>query len=530
MSDDDLMKQDDIDALLGGSEEPAAKTKAKGGKSAKSKKSGGKSADAGDQPAGGMDQSEIDALLGNAAPAGDAGSAVDPAAGGGMDQNAIDALLGNTAPANDNDTGSSGGLLDQSDIDALMGAAGQDSPMIDATAGLPEEVSDVLTDQDDLLSGITGEAGIDEPLPAEEMSGDAGDLLEEDNLTEQEKDALGEIGNICMGSASTTLSMLLNHKVSITSPTVLTTTIEDLFLSFDAPYMTIYIKYIDGLSGFNLLIMRLQDAAVLADLMMGGEGDVTLTDELTEMGISAASEAMNQMIGSSSTSMASMFGTVVNISPPQTYVSHQSDDLSRLQDIVHGLLVVASFNMTVGNVLDTKLMQVMNIDTARETANLILKDMYEEMTDVPAAAIQEDELPAGIIEQVLEAPPPSPAVPAPAPVAAPPPAPARPAAASSPFRSDVDQERLDMLLDIPLKATALLGRTKWSIKDVLGIVPGSVVELDSLVDEPVEILVNGILVAMGEVVVVNENFGVRISSIIEPAERLKRLMQRKFSV
>ena len=480
---DDFMKQEDIDALLGGSGSAADK--------GKGEKAGDKGQSA-EEPAGGMDQSAIDALL------------------GGMGTDAQSAAPAEEAPA--------GGLLDQSDIDALMGATGQTTPQIDTAAVMPGE---------DSFDGAE--------IPGAAATGRGEDLTTypEDDLSDVEKDALGEIGNISMGSASTTLSLLLNHKVNITSPKVVTTTVKDLFLSFDAPYMTIYIKYIDGLTGFNLLIMRLDDAAILADLMMGGEGEVTTTDELTEMGISAASEAMNQMIGSASTSMASMFGTVVNISPPETYVSRQTDEMLRLQDMVAGYVVVASFSMTVGEVLDTKIMQVMGIETARETAKLIMQGMYGMEDDTPPATTDMDMVD---IDRLIESPmapvqaTPEPTAAAPPPPPLPPaPTPARPAAVPIPIRADVDQARLDMLLDIPLKATALLGRTKWSIKDVLGIVPGSVVELDSMVDEPVEILINGILVAMGEVVVVNENFGVRITSIIAPEERLKRLMQRKFA-
>jgi flagellar motor switch protein FliN/FliY len=223
--------------------------------------------------------------------------------------------------------------------------------------------------------------------------------------------------------------------------------------------------------------------------------------------------------------MASMFGTTVNISPPETYVSSQIEEIANLQELVAGTIVVASFNMQIGDILDTKIMQVMDVATAKETAGLIIGDLFSSAMEAPPEDIA---LPAD-----------APATPSPTESAA---AVASAAAAVTPQQgasktmatapaqmraTSVGNERLDMLLDIPLKATALLGRTKWSIKDILGIVPGSVVELDSMVDEPVEILVNGFLVAMGEVVVVNENFGVRITSIIEPEERLRRLMIRK---
>jgi len=415
----------------------------------------------------------------------------------------------------------SDGLLKQEEIDALLSTSDLDP----AQAGAAVEIETSVTE-----------------TRAEEKNNTAS------GLTTEEKDALGEIGNICMGSASTTLSMLLNQKVNITSPFVTVTTIDDLFASFSVPYMTIYIQYIEGLSGFNLLMMKLGDAAVLADLMMGGDG-TNITEELTDIGISAAAEAMNQMIGSSSTSMASMFGRTVNISPPETIVHRSLEEFKPLQTIINGPIVVVSFKMTIGEILDTQIMQVMGIETAAEEAKFILGNLYlnfgeeqdireeltpsevvEEKTDVEEYPGLVDDISSDLSNDVAKQEPlksttaigsgdqttkmqyiPTKSV-APGPVTAPP---------------GWDQKRLDMILDIPLKVTVMLGRTKWPIKDILGIVPGSLVELESLADEPVEILVNGILVAMGEVVVVNENFGVRITNIIGTEERLQKLMQRK---
>ncbi|OPX82341.1 MAG: Flagellar motor switch protein FliN [Pelotomaculum sp. PtaB.Bin013] len=418
----------------------------------------------------------------------------------------------------------SDGLLKQEEIDALLGGSDQETAQ-------DEAVSE--DSQDEKLK-------IDDPVEETSVIND---------LKNEEKDALGEIGNICMGSASTTLSMLLNQKVNITSPFVYVTTLEELFTTFTVPYMTIYIKYIEGLSGFNLLAMKLDDAAVLADLMMGGDG-TNITEELTDISVSAASEAMNQMIGSSSTSMASMFGRTVNISPPETIVYRKLEGIKNLQDVVNGPVVVASFNMTIGEILDTKIMQVMGIETAREEAKFILGNLYDDSIEeqgikeeLPAEEIVEEKLDVGEFDDLAsdflssleeDIPEPEPSKPfaeasssrKPAPGQQ---VPVKPVAYSTTLAAPagVDQRRLDMLLDIPLKVTALLGRTKWPIKDILGIAPGSVVELESLVDEPVEILVNGILVAMGEVVVVNENFGVRITSIIGQEERIRKLMQRK---
>ncbi|HBC91369.1 MAG TPA: flagellar motor switch phosphatase FliY, partial [Pelotomaculum sp.] len=328
-------------------------------------------------------------------------------------------------------------------------------------------------------------------------------------LTDEEKDALGEVGNICMGSSSTTLSMLLNQPVNITSPRVTITTMEELLKSFVTPHMSIRVRFIEGLSGYNLLIMRVQDAAVLADLMMGGDG-ISTSDELTEIGISAASEAMNQMIGAASTAMATMFSRTVNISPPVTKIYHSPEELTSPEQ---SQVVVVWFKMTIGSVLDTQIMQVMDMDTAREEAGLILGQLLKAEGEECLPAQEE---PHAQVANHSSLPEQQTRIEA---------SDARPPAAkrSAATQSGLDQQRLGLILDIPLKVTVLLGRTRWPIKDILELTPGSVVELQSLVDEPVEVLINGTLVAMGEVVVVNENFGVRLTNIIKPEERLQKL-------
>lgn len=431
-------------------------------------------------------------------------------------------------------------LLKQAEIEALLNA--QDAePAQPESAGadsLEEPVQEILSEE-----GVSGE-----PEPEIAAAPTAAEKLEDfSGLTEEQKDALGEVGNICMGSASTTLSMLLNQKVNITSPRVTITNLKDLFDSFDIPHITIFVRFTKGLSGFNLLIMKIQDAAVLADLMMGGDGS-HITEELNEIGVSAASEAMNQMIGSASTSMATMFNRTVNISPPETKICHNSEDLDYLNITTEGSIVTVWFDMAIGNILNTQIMQVMGLDTAREEAGLILgqlsgtdgstppveeESQSDDLADsagaagVPVQPVGFGDLPMqepvaaapfSVIEPDLKKE--LPQLEKPAKAAGPRPAsPARSLAAPPGF----DQHRLDMILDIPLKVTVLLGRTRWPIKDILSLSPGSVVEMQSLVDEPVEVLVNGTLVATGEVVVVNENFGVRITNIVGPEERLQKL-------
>jgi len=408
-----------------------------------------------------------------------------------------------------------GKMLSQEEIDALLNQPDSIDPK--------EQLSDTETESESLTE-IDSEDNVEDS-----ETGDSPQRIieskvkeyEADILSPAEKDALGEIGNISMGTASTTLSELLQQRVSITSPKVRVTTQEELFSAFEVPYMVIQVEFKEGLTGFNILIMQLRDAMVMANLMMGGDG-TSLQDEFSEMEISAASEAMNQMIGTASTSLATMFGRSINISPPVTQVLETPDQES-FKLPAEGPIVVISFRLTIGELVNSEVMQILSIDAAKDEASLLLQGLYgAEDAKVPVEQQEEDAGSTGQSpmesasaqsmgdEHITEAPP----------------APGSAGPGRNYPTLDIDNERLAMLMDIPLKATVVLGRTKKTIKEVLTYTPGAIVELASQVEEPVEILVNGVLVARGEVVVVNENFGVKITDILTPAERVAKLTEQ----
>jgi len=143
----------------------------------------------------------------------------------------------------------------------------------------------------------------------------SGKSKEEDCLTPQEQDAMCEIGNISAGASSTALSELLRQRVMINVPSISITTFKELHESFEAPYLFVEVNYTSGIEGKNIFILKIEDAAVIANLMMGGNGE-NISLELDEMSISAVSEAMNQMIGFSATSMSQIFNRTIEISPP----------------------------------------------------------------------------------------------------------------------------------------------------------------------------------------------------------------------
>lgn len=415
-------------------------------------------------------------------------------------------------------------ILDQAEIDALLRAAAE---------------------------GLAPADEPDQPLP-EDLAGTGGNNDYENMLSPEEKDALGEVGNISMGSAATTLSQLLNQKVQITSPRVHIFTQRQLFASFQIPYILIQVQFTEGLQGFNVLVIKMHDAMIIADLMMGGSGAVQVTGEIGELELSAASEAMNQMIGTASTSLANMFGQAINIAPPHSIILREEDKDSLVLPVGDPVVVV-SFQMKIGDLVDTELMQIMSLETAREQAALLMAYLSggpAVVGDAPAQAVADNvkqqlggeiygdglQLPsessAGIPEEPAgqaaadRAPVAATRDSATSPGAVQAPGPA--AAAASPYPpagllTPGEQRKLELLLDVPLKVSVVLGRTRRPIREVLNLTPGAIVELNALVDEPVEVLVNGTLVARGEVVVVNENFGVRLTSIISPEERLRQL-------
>ncbi|WP_263707453.1 flagellar motor switch phosphatase FliY [Shouchella tritolerans] len=342
-------------------------------------------------------------------------------------------------------------------------------------------------------------------------------------LTHMEQDTIGEIGNISFGSSATALSALLNQKVEITTPVVSAVSSDMLRQLFPRPNVIVHVKYTEGFEGSNLFVITTDDAAIIADLMLGGNGE-NPDPELSEMHLSAVQEAMNQMMGSASTSMSTLFNRRVDISPPKVEVI-EFDAQSRTEYVPDGEeLIAISFSLRVGDLIDSKLMQLISVPFSRDYANALLGGgttaepavQEAEPLPEPAPAIggHGDGTSAGRVnqhigqrvkdaEQVVEK------------------------AVFSNFETtkpdEAEMQNLDMLLDIPLEVKVELGRTKKTIREILSIAQGSIIELDKLAGEPVDVLINDKLIAKGEVVVIDENFGVRITDIVSKKDRLTHL-------
>ena len=396
-------------------------------------------------------------------------------------------------------------------------------------------MSDDMISQEEIDALLSGGGGDDAPADDAAASDDAsaaGASPTGDTITDMERDALGEIGNISMGGAATTLSVLLGRKVSITTPTVSISNMSQLKEKYPIPFLVVEVGYSIGIEGNNVLCIQAKDAAIIADLMMGNDG-TNPDEELSEIHMSAVSESMNQMMGSVATSLSSMFNKKVDITPPVvTLVDLGTEEVvSKLLDKADPI-VQASFRMEVDGLIDSEIMQLLPLDVAREMVDAL-------MNQQPDVDNEEEAIAAAV------APPP--AAPAAAPASAPAAAAAAPAsngygaqpmqphvASNVPVQSaqftplstvpvQVNDANIGLILDVPLQVNVELGRTKKSIKEILDLTKGSIVELDKLAGETVDIMVNGKYLAKGEVVVIDENFGVRITEIVSPLERAARL-------
>lgn len=375
--------------------------------------------------------------------------------------------------------------------------------------------------------GFLSQEEIDALLRGEQLTSPAS----APDLDEMEKDALGEIGNISMGSAATTLSILLGRRVSITTPRVSISSLNEIKRQYPLPYLVIEVGYTQGIVGTNLLAMREQDALIIADLMMGGDGTNPPT-ELNELYMSAVSEAMNQMMGSTATSMSTIFKKKIDIAPPKVNVMDFAVDptISNMVDSDDSIIRVA-FRMEVEDLIDSEIMQIVSTTVAKDMVTSLMGAVQPTPVIPPLPPAQRP-----VTQEIAATCEPLAAVkhtttpalkPQPASIAqqTPPNVTVQPVqfTALQPSLAPVTDTNINLIMDVPLQVTVELGRTRKLIREILELSPGSVVELDKLAGEPVDILVNGKLIAKGEVVVIDENFGVRVTNIVSQLERASTL-------
>ena len=445
------------------------------------------------------------------------------------------------------------GMLSQDEINALL--SGMDNAT--GTGG---------TDTAEENAAQTTET-VAEPAEAPKGSATADTSL----LSDIERDAIGEVANISMGSSATTLYSLVNRKVNITTPVVTLATWENVIEEYERPCVFILIKYTLGLDGSNILVLKEHDVKVITDLMMGGDGSNT-DGELGELHLSAISEAMNQMMGSAATSLSTMLGKMIDISPPEASLVDLTAFKSggEIASFLEGTFVKIAFRMQIDDLVDSMIMQLYPIDFAKDLYNTFISsqagesgdsaqiaqaapqqasaqgaaqqtampqmDMNQQMAGnqmnmnqmgmpqmnmgqmgmpqmnmgqmgmpqmnmgqmgMPQMNMGQMGMPQMNMQSNMNIQP------------------AQFQNFSGDMNTMVSQENIGLIKDVPLEVTVELGRTSKSISDILDFAPGTIIELDKIAGEPIDVLVNGKFVAKGEVVVIEESFGVRVTEIIK---------------
>lgn len=395
-----------------------------------------------------------------------------------------------------------------------------------------------------------------------------------------ELDAIGEVMNISLGSSATAVSNLLDHRVDITTPSVSVVPVEEFSIGDLEPAIAIEIKYVSGLEGSNIMLLKREDVKVIVDILMGGETPDE-EFEINELTISAVCEVMNQMMGAASTALSDFLGRSVNISTPQSFTL---DDIKQFKEdhfkTSDGMLVVVRFTLSIENMLNSEFVNVMSVDLARELLGGFGMDISS-LSSEPAPAPAPEPAPAPAassgdggkmsqeeIERLMGGT--SAPAPAPAPAAPTPAAPAQqPAMQAQPMQGMMPQQmpagypgvmpgmmpqqmpmqqpmyyqpdpkvvnakplslptldlskelgeeqaqNLELIMSVPLEVSVEIGRTRRKVEDVLTFSKGSLVVLDKLAGDQVDLFVNGLCVARGDVVVIDDNFGVRITEVLK---------------
>ena len=430
------------------------------------------------------------------------------------------------------------GMLSQDEINALL--SGVDISGADDSAG---------------ASGSPGTSG-----------GTGGDIIDEGLLTATEIDAIGEIANISMGSSATTLFSLVNRKVNITTPTVSVANWNTMIAEYERPCVFIQIKYTVGLDGSNILILKEKDVKIITDLMMGGDG-TNIDGELGELHLSAISEAMNQMMGSSATSLSTMLGKMIDISPPEASLVDLTE-LKRPEEIAQflsGTFCKIAFNMQIEDLVESTILQLYPIEFAKSLYDTFINqqlggepepapapppapapapempqmnmgmpqqmDMSQmNMGMMPQQQMDMSQMNMGMMPQMqMQQMPqmnmgmmmPQQQMPqmnmgmSPQQMQMPNVQPAQFQNFSDNYGMANAPENIGLIMDVPLEVTVELGRAVKSISEILDFSPGTIIELDKIAGEPIDVLVNGKFVAKGEVVVIEESFGIRVTEIIK---------------
>lgn len=372
-----------------------------------------------------------------------------------------------------------------------------------------------------------------------------------------EIDAVGEILNISMGSAATAVSELLNAKTWITTPQVKVVKVGDLNYDNLEPAICVKIVYVEGITGLNMMVLKQNDVQLILNQLLGNPLVIDPNFKFDDLNISAVSEIMNQMMGASATALSDLLGMKVDISVPMPYIIEKTKFGDLCEMPLDSTVVAVTFKITVEGVMESEFMSVLSLELAKTLSGKMM-EKFSASEEAEAPAVETTAQPAS---QPAPAPQPAPAAqPAPAPAPAPepnamyqqppqgyPPQGAYPQPGygypnqyavygaypppvppvnvqnaqlhqfdAMDFGIPADQkDNLKLLMGVPLEISVEIGTAKRKVKDILEFTQGTIIELERQAGAPVDIVVNGNLIARGDVVVIDDNFAVRITEIVK---------------
>lgn len=350
-------------------------------------------------------------------------------------------------------------------------------------------------------------------------------------LTPIQVDAIGEIMNISLGSSATSMSNMLDRRVTITTPVVSINTADNIEVERLEPAIGVEINYIAGISGTNIMVWKEKDVKAIVGILLGTDfSDPETPFVMDEMSVSAICEIMNQMMGASATALSQFLGRTVDISPPASF---QITDVEEFKQKYYGEdeeIVQVAFTLMIADLVESEFISVLPQELALELIASFAAE--EEPEAAPEPEPEPEPAPAA-----APAPAPQPAA---APASAPQPQPRRqqartivPVSAEQPvydsfdddiYLTEAENQNLGMVMAIPVEVTVEIGRVKRKIKDILDFQSGTIIELNKQAGAPVDIFVNGQPVAKGDVVVIDDNYGVRITEVSSNADEILKMI------
>jgi len=344
--------------------------------------------------------------------------------------------------------------------------------------------------------------GVDEMAPP---SGAAAPSADARALSEQEKNDFIGIINQQLSNASNTLSTIISKKVEMSNPHIEVKTPDELRKELTGEYLQIRIDYTEGIAGETLYLMKKQDGAAISDLMMGQDGSKPPAD-LNDLYLSALGEAVSQINSAGLNIMSEKIDRAIKTNPPKIEVV---TDPAKIMLPAGDSVVKVSSSFNIEGLTTSTLIQIYSLPFVKEVvpSGTAGADVSFEMTPqatAPQAAQTAGPSAQQTTVQQVQFPP-----------------------LNIQGIAPEQQSNIQLLMDVPMQLTVELGRTRMLVQEILGLGEGSIIELDKLAGEPVDLLVNNKLIARGEVVVIDENFGVRVTDIISPVERIMGIQDNK---